>query len=261
MIRMQPNGREATLRINGETLCADLDGSLWWPGRRTLIVADLHLEKGSAYARRGQLLPPYDSAATLARLADAIGRRDPDRVVCLGDSFHDRDADGRLDEGCRGRLAALMAGRQWLWLTGNHDPAPPAGLGGQAGAELTEGGLSLRHEARQGPSASLSGGEISGHYHPKASVRVRYHRLSGRCFVFDQRRLVLPAFGAYAGGLDVRDRAIAGLMARNHAVLLLGRNRLHLVSAARLGRDEPVAESYEEGAFGVGTRHGGLPGP
>ena len=261
MIRMQPNGREAALRINGETLCADLDGSLWWPGRRTLIVADLHLEKGSAYARRGQLLPPYDSAATLARLAEAIGRRDPDRVVCLGDSFHDRDADGRLDHDCRGRLATLMAGRQWLWLTGNHDPSPPAEFGGEAATELTEGSLSLRHEARNGPSSSLSGGEISGHYHPKASVRVRYHRLSGRCFVFDARRLMLPAFGAYAGGLDVRDRAIAGLMAREHAVLLLGRNRLHLVSAARLGSDEAVAASYEEGAVGVGTRHGGLPGP
>ena len=168
MIRMQPDGGGADLRINGEALCADLDGSLWWPGRRTLIVADLHLEKGSAYARRGQLLPPYDSAATLTRLAAAAARRAPDRVVCLGDSFHDRGGDARLDEASRDRLMSLMRDRQWLWLSGNHDPEPPAGLGGQAVAELTEGGLSLRHEARNGPSSSLSGGEVSGHYHPKA---------------------------------------------------------------------------------------------
>jgi DNA ligase-associated metallophosphoesterase len=208
--------------FHGATLLADASGALVWPERRTLVVADLHLEKGSAFAVKGTPLPPYDSLETLRRLELALRRHAPRRVICLGDSFHDTNAASRMAEDDAAVLRRLTAAQEWIWITGNHDPAPPAGLGGIAAAEVRSGNLTFRHEA-----ARRAVGEISGHYHPKASVSVRNRRVGGRCFVTDGQRLILPAFGAYAGGLDVRDPAIETLLGRAYTVFILGRARVH----------------------------------
>jgi uncharacterized protein len=220
----------AALRLNGADLLADLSGALVWPERRLLAVADLHLEKGSGFASRGQLLPPYDTAQTLAQLAAVIERHDPETVVCLGDSFHDGKAGQRLGQADGERLAGLIGGRRWIWILGNHDPAPPLHLGGAAQAELTLGPLLFRHIA----AAEASPGEVSGHFHPKAALNWRGRRLGGRCFIGDDRRLILPAFGAYAGGLDVRDPAIAGLFGQRTRIHILGQSRLHSFLAGQL---------------------------
>jgi len=217
IVRSQP-----AIRLNGVTLLPEPEGALWWPERRTLLLADLHLEKGSAYARRGNLLPPYDSAASLTRLEFLLQRRRATSVICLGDSFHDPDAAQRLPAGELRRLRTLTNAHDWIWIAGNHDPAPPAEAGGRVVEELTLGPLVLRHEARPEPTA----GEISGHYHPKASVRHRLGRFTGRCFVSDARRLILPAFGAYAGGLDVLAPAISRLFPDGFDVQLLARGRV-----------------------------------
>ena len=205
------------LTLRGETLLPDPSGALLWPEAEAVVVADLHLEKGSSYPG----LPPYDTAATLARLGDVLRERRPKRVICLGDSFHDGGAATRLDREDRDALAALVAAHDWLWVAGNHDPAPPS-LGGRVVGEIAVGPLSFRHEA----AAWAEGGEISGHYHPKAAWRSRGRSVHGRCFVGDARRLILPAFGAYAGGLDVRDPAIAGLFPDGFDIHLLARGRI-----------------------------------
>ncbi len=221
----------APLRVNGQSLVPDLSGALWWPARRTLMVADLHLEKGSSFAARGQFLPPYDTAATLARLEAAVARWRPERLIALGDSFHDRAAAQRICTADRARIRALTGCLEWVWIAGNHDPEPPADLGGAVHEELTLDGLVFRHEAE--PVRPC--GELSGHFHPKASVRVRGRRVSARCFVTDGQRLILPSFGAYTGGLDVLDPAIAGLFPRGFSVHMLGRRKLVAFPATALG--------------------------
>jgi DNA ligase-associated metallophosphoesterase len=219
------------IRVNGVPLLADLSGALVWPERRVLAVADLHLEKGSAFARQGQLLPPYDTAATLAALAGAIERYRPERVICVGDSFHDGNAAERLADADGARLRQLTETCDWIWIAGNHDPRPPADWGGRVEAEVTIAPLVFRHQALEGTRAP---GEVSGHYHPKARVRLRTGRASARCFVTDGRRLVLPAFGAYTGGLNVLDPAIARLFAKDFRVHLLGRQTIHVFPRAGL---------------------------
>lgn len=221
----------ARLTVNGCALQADVSGALFQPDEGTLIVADLHLEKGSHFARRGQFLPPYDTRATLEKLARAIRRFRPRRIVCLGDSFHDEQAGERIAPADRDALRRLVAAQPWTWILGNHDPAVPGGLGGETAARVDVATLVLRHE----PSPAPAIGEICGHLHPKASVSARGQRLSAPCFVTDGHRLVMPAFGAYTGGLDVLDPAIAGLFGRaGFRALLLGTERLHLVAKAQL---------------------------
>ncbi|HEX3973834.1 MAG TPA: ligase-associated DNA damage response endonuclease PdeM [Stellaceae bacterium] len=194
------------LLLNGVELFAEPSGALWWPAAATLIVADLHFEKGSSYATRGVLLPPYDTRATLARLAAAIGPR-VRRVICLGDSFHDGNGPERLSQNDAAALRALVEKHDWIWIAGNHDPVLPAMIGGRTiVGELRLDGLVLRHQAE-----SEAIGEISGHYHPKSHIDVRGQRLSGACFIHDERRIVLPAFGAYTGGLHIESEAIRAL--------------------------------------------------
>jgi DNA ligase-associated metallophosphoesterase len=223
----------ARLTVAETALLADPSGALFQPDAGTLIVADLHFEKGSHYARRGQFLPPYDTRATLERLARAIRRFRPRRVVCLGDSFHDADAGARLDPGDREHLIRLVDAQPWTWIAGNHDREIPPGLGGEVVETLEIGRLVLRHAPMPGPAT----GEICGHLHPKASVATRAGRITAACFVTDGARLVMPAFGAYAGGLDCLAPAISGLFGRQgFRALLLGRERLHLVAKAQLAR-------------------------
>ena len=211
----------APLHLAGERLMLDPDGALVWPARRLLAVADLHFEKGSAAASRGALLPPWDTRATLDRLAALLRRHAPRTLVALGDSFHDPGGPARLLSADAARLAAMAQAVRFVWVAGNHDPCPPAGLPGTWAAEWRDGALVFRHQAEAGAS-----GEISGHFHPKAQVAVRGAVVSRPCFVADGRRLLLPALGAYAGGLDVRDPAIARLFPRGGRVFLLGRERL-----------------------------------
>ena len=223
----------ARITVAETALLADPSGALFQPDMSTLIVADLHLEKGSHYARRGQFLPPYDTRATLERLARVVRRFRPARVVCLGDSFHDVDAGARLDAADRDQLKRLVAAQAWTWIVGNHDREIPAGLGGEISATAELGRLRLSHL----PGAAPATGEICGHLHPKASVPTRGGRITAACFVTDGTRLVMPAFGAYAGGLDCLDPAISGLFGRQgFRALVLGRERLHLVSKSQLSR-------------------------
>src|SRR3954469_5205743 len=171
-----PVSPAATVTIAGVTMVADLSGALFWEDERLLVVSDLHLEKGSSFARRGVLLPPYDTAATLGRLAAVIMRHDPRTVIALGDSFHDRDAHERLSEPDRDAVTAMQARRDWIWIAGNHDPALPDDLGGAVASEVAIGGIVFRHE----PTGAA--GEIAGHLHPKARVTTRRRTLEPRCF-------------------------------------------------------------------------------
>ncbi len=241
---------DAAFVFAGVEVVASLSGALLLPAAATLIVADLHLEKGSSFARHGMPLPPYDSRATLAALARVLDRHRPRCVVCLGDSFHDAHGPGRLDACDRAALAALMAARDWLWVTGNHDPAPPVDLGGEAVAELVFAGLTLRHAAL--PAAPA--GEVSGHVHPKASVATAARRISARCFVGDDRRLILPAFGAFTGGLDVFDPAIAGLLGPAFTAWVLGRRRVHGMASGALLRPDQIRD--ERRCVGDSERQG-----
>jgi uncharacterized protein len=218
------------IAVAGITLVADPAGALYWPDEKLLAVADLHLEKGSAFATRGVLLPPYDTTATLARLAKLIDYYSPALVIAVGDSFHDGGGPARMPDMSRMALAALQRGRDWLWLAGNHDRDPPQGVGGRVAAELAIGGLTFRHE----PSAHGTDGEIAGHLHPSARVAQRGRGVARRCFAADARRIVMPAFGAYAGGLNIRDRAFVALFgALSFTAHLLGAGRLYAIPAAR----------------------------
>jgi DNA ligase-associated metallophosphoesterase len=223
------------IALAGARFQADLGGALLWPEEATLIVADLHLEKGSSFAdrRRPQFLPPYDTRATIERLERLIAVHSPRRVICLGDSVHDSDGADRMEPDDTKRIIALTSSCDWLWVAGNHDPEPPAGWGGTILSEVSIGPVTLRHQASRSALHS-GGGEISGHFHPTASVSTRAARITGRCFVGDGRRLVLPAFGAYAGGLDVLDPAISGLFDLAFDVVMLGRRRLFAFPSASL---------------------------
>ena len=221
-----PAVKPIALTLAGTTLIADPSGAIWWPDTRTLIVADLHFEKGAAFARRGALLPPYDTRATLAALGTLIQQTDPACVVALGDSFHDVQGADHLRADDAAALAALVARQEWIWVAGNHDPAPGPALGGRVVIDaLPLGPLTLRHEALPGAAA----GELSGHFHPKASISVHGRHLTCRCFVVDETRVILPAFGAYAGGLDVRAPAISDLFPRGFDAYLAGKTRLTMV--------------------------------
>jgi len=220
--------RVATVTIAGVALVADLSGAFFWETERLLVVSDLHLEKGSSYAARGVLLPPYDTVATLSRLRAMIAQHDPRTVIALGDSFHDRDAHQRLSAPDREAIAALQARRDWIWISGNHDPALPSDLGGVVASEVAIGPIAFRHE----PTGAA--GEIAGHLHPKARVTTRGRSVERRCFASDGMRAIMPAFGAYTGGLNIRDAVFArifqtpGFMAH-----VLGDVRLHTIAASR----------------------------
>jgi len=226
-LRARSASADGVLAVAGVELVADPAGALHWPEQGLLAVADLHLEKGSSFAARGVLLPPYDTAATLTRLADLIARYAPRVVVALGDSFHDGRGPARLADTDRATLRALQRGRDWVWITGNHDPAPAEGIGGRFLAALALGALTFRHEPVENAS-----GEIAGHLHPIARVVRRGRAVSRRCFACDGERLVMPAFGAFAGGLNVRDRAFTQLFPTlAFTAHMLGQRRVYAVAA------------------------------
>src|SRR6476619_5104169 len=215
---------QSSVDIAGVTLVADLSGALFWEEQSLLVVSDLHLEKGSSCAARGVLLPPYDTVAPLGRLAAVVARHAPRMVIALGDSFHDRNAHGRLSAPDRDTIAELQTARDWIWISGNHDPALPSTLGGVVAHEVEIGPIAFRHE----PTGAS--GEIAGHLHPKARVSARGRSMERRCFACDGARAVMPAFGAFAGGLNIRDAAFAKIFQTLGFVAhVLGDARLHAI--------------------------------
>jgi hypothetical protein len=217
--------------ICGKRFLADLSGALYWPAERTLIVADLHLEKGSSLARRGTLLPPYDTRASLLRLAEAIDRHDPERVIALGDSLHEPAAAARLADDDLAALAIMREGREWIWIAGNHDPEIPAELGGTPMPECVTGGIRFRHAPYAGPATH----EIAGHLHPAARLAMHGYVIRRPCYVSNGLRLVLPAFGTYTGGLNVLDEAFTPLFgAGGLHVWMLGQEGVYPVAARQL---------------------------
>jgi uncharacterized protein len=191
----------------GECWLATPEGALYWPRRRVLLVADLHLEKASWFAAHGQPLPPYDSRATLAALDDVAARFDPAEIWCLGDSFHDRDGQARLDPAAEALLQGLAARHRWLFIAGNHDGLPDGRWGTRSCDEIVVDGLVFRHE--HDPADPRP--QLSGHYHPKTSVPLRGRNVRRACFACGDGTLILPAFGSLTGGLDIDDPAIARL--------------------------------------------------
>lgn len=203
----------------GHELALGTGRALYWPAERALLVADLHLEKASWFAQRGQMLPPYDSRDTLERLADAVRITGARRVITLGDNFHDGAGALRLDAHCTGMLEALTRALDWVWITGNHDEALPKGFGGTILPELEVGGITLRHEARAGETAP----EMSGHYHPKLRVNVRNRHIARPCAVVGRdaggaERMILPAFGTLTGGMDAAAPEIRAALAPSRRI-------------------------------------------
>lgn len=225
------------LRFAGRELLLDPLGGVVWPQARLLAVADLHLEKGSACAVNGNLVPPWDTAATLDRLGALLRRWQPVTVVALGDSFHDRHGFARMHGADAARLQAMCAAARFIWVLGNHDPEPAPGLAGLTTACLDIGGLAFCHQARPG-----NGPELVGHHHPKARIPTRAGLVTRPCFIADANRLMLPALGAFTGGLDIASPAIANLFTQSARAYLLGRDRLFSfsLSASVLLADAPA---------------------
>lgn len=217
--------------LHGATAVCDPLGALYLPESGMLVVSDLHLEKGAAFARRGMMLPPYDTIATLNILSAVIARYDPRIVVSLGDNFHDRTGSRHLPEMFRDLIRTMARGREWIWINGNHDPDGAVDLPGQSLDEIVYGSLTFRHEPRLGRAA----GEVAGHLHPAATVRRREKYVRRPCFATDGSRLLMPAFGVLSGGLDLKHRAMTGLFDRQALVAhLLGRDRIYSVRFGNL---------------------------
>jgi hypothetical protein len=233
-LRLQIDTGRQQLPICGKSVIADSSGAIFWPAERALLVADLHLEKASSYAESGTMLPPYDTRDTLLRLAETIDRYDPDRIVALGDSLHDQSAVLRMSEDNLEILRMMQEDREWIWLTGNHDRDIPACLGGRAAAELRLAGIALRHHPAPGGVTH----EIAGHMHPAARLSIHGYSIRRPCFVSNGRRIVMPAFGTFAGGLNVLDDAFMPLFGNGGiAVWMLGQEGLYPVAPRLLSQD------------------------
>jgi DNA ligase-associated metallophosphoesterase len=222
--------RSQRISLGGLEFIPDLSGALYAPEFRALLVADLHLEKGTSLARRGVHLPPYDTRQSLAQLRAALDGAKAERLIFLGDSFHDGEARERIDAADLATLRAITSAVETVWITGNHDPAPPQDIGGRIMEEMVLGPVTLRHKA-----GVLGEGEaeISGHLHPAAAVHARGHRIRCRCFIADQRRMIMPAFGSYTGALSVRSDAFDGLFG-DFEVWMIGGKAIHRFPSARV---------------------------
>ena len=223
-------GATVEAKLCGVTVTAMPEGALWIADAKALIVSDLHLEKGSSFALRGQMLPPYDTHAVLMRLTDLMLRLSPEIIVSLGDSFHDGAGPTRMDARDRTLLGVLMSRCDWVWVEGNHDGRAPETLGGAVRDALHLGALVLRHE----PTDGAAPGEIAGHLHPCAKVAGRGGSVRKRCFALGDDRMVMPAFGAFTGGLNVCDHAFAPIFPDGATALVLARDKVLPAPAQRL---------------------------
>ncbi len=218
--------------LGGVELVPDLSGALYLPDYETLVISDLHLEQGSSLARRGIHVPPFDTAVTLALLETVVAAAKPKRLIFLGDSFHDAQGETRLDVSHLMCLRSLTQKHETIWIIGNHDPHPPQSLGGIGAESLVLGLLTLRHEPARRLDDQI---EIAGHLHPGCGINQRGRRIYGKCFVSDDTRLIMPAFGAYTGGLSVTSKAFHGLLnAATAQAHMIGRTALHRFNWARL---------------------------
>jgi uncharacterized protein len=222
------------ITVAGKVFEGDTSGALYWPGERTLIVSDMHLEKGSSQAAKGRLVPPYDTRETLIKLAEAIDRFEPTKVIALGDSLHDHGAAARMPADDLAVLHMIQENRTWIWVTGNHDPKIAPRLGGTVADEIEIEGITFRHEPRPGRVTH----EIAGHLHPAAKITKLSHTLRRPCFIGNGRRLILPAFGAFTGGLNVLDAAFEPVFgADGMHVWMMGQEGLYPI-ATRLLRED-----------------------
>ena len=236
MLRAKPElAPDAAVRthilVGGHAFKPLAAGALYWEAEKTLLVADLHLEKGAAFAALGMLLPPYDTRATLSRLSKIVDALAPARVVALGDSFHTSESAARISPEDLALLTRLQAKREWYWVSGNHDPELPSSVGGRVCTTLTIDGVTLRHA----PSLQISSREIAGHLHPVARIATRGEGIRRKCFATDGNRLVMPAFGAYTGGLNVLDDAFGPLfLPRQLEAWMMGRSAVYPVRGSAL---------------------------
>lgn len=228
------DGREQHIALCGKAFSAHMSGALYWPGEDAIIISDLHLEKGSHFAARGQMLPPFDTRETLRKLAEVLDFYDAATVIALGDSIHDANAGERMDTADLETLRILQEDREWIWVTGNHDPDMAAIFGGTVLPSLCVEGITLKHE----PSSGAVTHEIAGHFHPAARLVMHGTSLRRRCFVGNGRRLILPAFGAFTGGLNILDKAFDPLIGYDGmAVWMLGQEGVYPVATRLLAND------------------------
>ena len=199
-------------------LIADISGALFWPEKQTVIFSDLHLEKGSWFAKQNVFLPPYDTLDTLNRVEKVVNYFKPSRVISLGDSFHDDTWMERISKEQIAKILNLTNNYEWFWIQGNHDPCGVPSLGGINLSDYLDPPLTFRHEAKR----EIRDGEVSGHFHPKAKIKLNRKSFSDRCFISDETRVILPAFGSFTGGLNVMDKAISSFFRDDFKVFLLG---------------------------------------
>lgn len=223
--------RQFEASVNGTTVLYDYRGVVFLPDSKVLIVSDLHLEKGAAFARRGLMHPPYDTEMTLTRLGNCITFYRPETIISLGDSFHDRSGAAQLPKTYRQKLLTLQKNSNWIWISGNHDPEPPEDLGGIFIEEAIVENLTFRHE----PAQIAKEGEVAGHLHPAAKITRRGKSVRKPCFASDGKRLILPAFGTTTGCLSLEHKAFKGLFNRSDLnAYVLGKDQLYPVSFFRL---------------------------
>ncbi len=232
MTAFAPEQSFSTLTLGGVPVTLDCSGALWLEQARTLVFSDLHFEKGSSYGARGLFLPPFDTRQTLKNMASVIAQFQPQRIISLGDAFHDGEAEGRMAQEDAAQLEELTTAHEWVWILGNHDPEPPARFGGQAVDRVEIGGLGFSHA----PEAE-GAWQVVGHMHPAAKVAKTGRTVRRRCFVTDGTRIILPSFGAYTGGLNVLDDAYRPFFAIKPDVWMLGKTRVYQVPRAALRRD------------------------
>ncbi len=228
----RPADQQTHLQINETPVQFDPSGALWLPREQILVFSDLHFEKGSSYGRKGLFLPPYDTRRTLKTMTDVISRWQPATVISLGDAFHDTQAEARMDAADMTQLQALTEQADWIWVLGNHDPAPPKYLQGKSCAETVLDGLHFSHE----PCAHGTW-QIAGHMHPAAKVSRDGRVIRRRCFMSDGARLILPSLGAYTGGLNVLDEAYKPFFGDGYSAFLLGQTRVWQVRTDELKPD------------------------
>jgi uncharacterized protein len=227
----EPGPTVSVTKVAGLEFLCDPLGVLYSESLDLLVVSDLHLEKGAAFARRGLFLPPYDTYATLAILDRVIKRYDPALVISLGDNFHDRIGSSLMPDDCRVLISAMASGRDWIWITGNHDPDGVTGLPGTVAESLVLSGLTFRHE----PEVGALPGEIAGHLHPAATLRRREKSVRRPCFATDGQRLIMPSFGVMTGGLDLGHKAFRGLFDRQNLVAhMMSREKIYVMQYLKL---------------------------
>lgn len=222
------------VQVAGEEVLCDWRGAAYFPAHKLLVISDLHFEKGSSFARRRQFVPPYDTHQTLQRVRRVIDDYEPAALICLGDSFHDAEGHQRIPSEIVEELSALAVRRDWIWISGNHDPYAPTNLPGFSADEIAVGNLTFRHE----PVNGMAEGEVCGHLHPAARITRRGRTVRRACFATDGFRIVMPAFGVFTGSLNILSPAYEGLFSRqNLQALLLGDQRIYPIAAAALVPD------------------------